>query len=253
MKRLLASLYVLPAAVLMLGSAALVSIPIWPTAVIPRYRREAWSIHGARLFAWLSLRTVMWARTTVVGADHLPPRGTRPDGSRHPGYLVICNHRSWADVPLLMLHTWAQGISKKEIQYIPFFGWNGYLSGGIFFDRKNPRERAGVIDEAVKLMGGGASLMLFPEGTRTRDGKLREKVHLKLVCEAWERGHDVVPCCVWGTEEAVPVRGIGVLPGAAMGLEIARPLDRGAFPDGDAYAAACWEAVREMAARRGVA
>jgi 1-acyl-sn-glycerol-3-phosphate acyltransferase len=231
----------------MLLWAALVSIPILPFVVLPRGRRERYAIHGARLFGWLSLRLTMFARDRALGVEHLPRRA---DGR---GYLVVCNHRSWLDPALLLLHARAQGIAKKELVWVPFFGPNGYVSGGIFFDRKDPRDRARVVPEAVKLLRGGGNIQLFPEGTRTRDGHLREKVHLRLLVSAWEHGIDVVPAACWGTERAAPATSIGALPGQEMGIEFAPPLDRAAFSDGQAFAEATWAEVRRLAERHGVA
>lgn len=226
----------------MLGYAMLVSVPIVPFAVIPRGRRERYSIHGARLFAWLTLHPLLLVRKTVVGEEHLP---------RGQGCLVVSNHRSWTDVPLLMLHTWSQGISKKEVAYVPFFGLNGYLTGAIFFDRRKRNARAAVVREAVEMMGKGARLHLFPEGTRTRDGLIKQKVHLRLVEEAWKAGIDVVPACVWGTERVVPVGSFRANPLQPCGVEIQPPLRREDFQSGEEYAKATWARVVEMARSHG--
>jgi 1-acyl-sn-glycerol-3-phosphate acyltransferase len=222
--------------------AFLVSFPIVPFAVLPRGRRERYAMHGAKLFAWLLLRPLLFLRIERVGLENLPKRG---------GYLVISNHRSWIDVPLLFLYTSSNGISKKEVKYVPFFGLNGYLSGAIFFDRTNKMERGRVIDEAMLLMKGQANVHVFPEGTRTRDGRLGTKIYLRLVQAAWEHGIDVVPACVWGTERVVHASDVYAMPFQSVGIEVAAPLDRAAFPDGEAYAAASWQRVTEIAARRG--
>ena len=97
----------------------------------------------------------------------------------------------------------------------------------------------------------GQQIVIFPEGTRTRTGRLAEKVHLRLVQACWENGIDVVPACVWDTEWAVRAEGVHALPFQKFGLEIAAPLDRSAFANADAYAAACWGRVAEMAQVRG--
>jgi 1-acyl-sn-glycerol-3-phosphate acyltransferase len=222
--------------------AAFVSVAIWPFAVVPRGKREKYTIHPARLFGWLCIRVTCWARPTLLGLQNLPSK---------PGYLVICNHRSWADVGILILHTWSLGISKKEVAYVPFFGFSGWLAGVIFFDRKKRMERARVVTEAVELMKSGANLHVFPEGTRTRDGRLREKVFLRLVQACWEAEIDVVPACVWGTERAVPAEGMNVRLAQPMGLELAAPLPRASFQSGDAFAEASWAKVREMAGAHG--
>jgi 1-acyl-sn-glycerol-3-phosphate acyltransferase len=228
--------------VVLLG-AALASALIWPFALLPRGRRERLAIHGARFFAWMCLVPAIFARLETRGLENLPAKR---------GYLVVCNHRSWVDVGLLIYYTLSQGISKKEVSYIPFFGLNGRLSGALFFDRSKPEDRAKVVEDALFLMRSGANLHVFPEGTRTRDGRLREKVHLRLVQESFTAGIDVVPACVWGTDDAVPATGFRVWPFQRVGLELARPLDRAGFGDAESYARATWDEVRRMAAAHGV-
>lgn len=218
------------------------SFLILPWALLPRGRRERYAIQGARWFAWMALRPLLFARVGTVGLELLP---------RRPGYLVVANHRSWVDVALLILHTSSQGIAKREVSYIPFFGPAGHVSGAIFFDRRRKDERARVVDEALRLLRGGANLHVFPEGTRTRTGRLEAKVHLRLVQACFEAGIDVVPACVWGTERSIPAEGIFVWPFQRVGLEVEAPLERRQFADAGAYAEACWARVVAMARRHG--
>ena len=226
----------------MLVWAALVSIPILPTVVVRRGRRERYAMWGARMFAWLCIHATCFAKVTVLGKEHLPAKS---------GYLVVSNHRSWVDVGLIILHTSSQGISKKEIAYVPFFGVNGYLSGVIFFDRASKLARGRVIEDALFLLRSGANLHVFPEGTRSRDGRLREKVSLRLLQVCAEQGIPVVPACVWGTDQVVPARGFGLNFGEKIGLELSAPLQPGDFPTAEAFAEATWERTRQMATARG--
>lgn len=220
----------------------IVSPLIWPFAVLPTGARERHAIRGAQAFGWLCLHALLFARVTVLGKEKLPATD---------GYLVISNHRSWADVALLILHTKSQGISKKEVAYIPFFGLNGYLSGAIFFDRKLRTARAKVVHDAVARMRAGGNLHVFPEGTRTRDGRIKEKVFLRLVEECYDAGIPVVPACTWDTERAVPVGGFRARAFQAMGLQIGDPVFRESHADKESFARAAWERVREMARERG--
>lgn len=242
MRRVFGFLFAVFGTIITIGFAMFVSIPILPWVVLPRGRRERYSIRGAQLFAWLVLRPLLWMRIEVVGRENLP---------RKSGFLVVANHRSWIDVPILMVYTASNGISKKEVMYVPFFGPNGYLSGAIFFDRKKKMERARVVEEALHLMRGGANVHVFPEGTRTRDGRLGKKVYLRMVQACWEAGIDVVPACIWGTENVVPTTGFLAWPGQRGGIEIGAPLDRAAFADAESYADATWARLAEIAGRRG--
>lgn len=221
---------------------ALVTPLIVPFIVIPRGRRERYAIWGAQLFGWLCTYVTCMGRTTILGLEHLP---------RQRGYLVISNHRSWEDVGMLIYYTASQGISKKEVAYVPFFGFTGWVSGVIFFDRTKKDSRQRVVTEAVSMMKQGANLHVFPEGTRTRTGHLAEKVYLRLVQACWENGIDVVPAAVWNTEKAVRAEGAHALPLQRFGLQIGPPLDRAAFSSGEAYAEASWARVVAMARAHG--
>lgn len=222
--------------------AATSSIPIYPFAILPRGKRERYTIRGAQYFAWGCLHPVLFIRKTVVGLQNLPS---------DPGYLVVSNHRSWLDVPLLILHTRSQGVSKKEVAWIPFFGLNGWLSGAIFFDRRSPQGRARVVSDTLHLLRSGANVHVFPEGTRTRSGQLAQKVHLRLVQAAAEDGRTIVPCCTWGTELGVPPTGVYAMPFQPMGLEVGVPMRRGEDEPADAFAERVWAEVVRMAQARG--
>ena len=221
---------------------ALVTPLILPFAVIPRGRRERWSILGGQVFGWLCTYVTLMGRTTVLGLEHLPKRR---------GYLVISNHRSWADVGMLMYYTASQGISKKEVAYVPFFGLTGYVSGVIYFARNKKESRQAVVTEAISMMSQGANLHVFPEGTRTRDGRLASKVYLRLIQACYAAGIDVVPCCVWGTDRAVRAVGVHALPFQRFGLELEPPLERAAFTTAEAFAEASWARVVAMAKKHG--
>lgn len=242
MERLVAAVWAVLGMAVSLVWAATSSFFIWPTAVLPRGRRERYAAFGMRYFAWCVLRFSLLARETVIGRERLP---------RTPGYLVVSNHRSWVDVGMLQLYTNSQGVSKKEVAYIPFFGVNGYLTGAIFFDRRDPNARARVVEEAMTILGGGGNLHVFPEGTRTRDGRLNPKVHLRLLIAASERGFPLVPVCVWDTDRAIPAEGIYVMPLRRFGLEIGAPVPRQPGQTAEDHARAVWAEVQAMAARHG--
>jgi 1-acyl-sn-glycerol-3-phosphate acyltransferase len=159
---------------------------------------------------------------------------------------VICNHRSWLDVAMLVYATDSIGISKKEISYIPFIGQAGWIVGAIYFDRKDRSSRAKVVEEALDMMSKGANIHLFPEGTRTRNGRLSAKVHLRLVEAAWARGIPVVPACTWKTEKSLPAEKLWAWPGSP-GLEVGPPLLPAHFADAASFGKAAWEKVVELA------
>ncbi len=242
MRRIGGRLFAGWALLLALPLAAVVTLPILLTAVIPRGWRERYNAPMARLYTWICVRLILLARPTVRGLEHLPARG---------GYLIVCNHRSWMDVALLICMTGSVGISKREIAWVPFFGLAGWLAGAIFFDRRDPASRARVVEEAVGMMGRTARLHVFPEGSRTRDGRLAARVHLRLVEACWRAKIPVLPAWVWDTERVLPATGLLAWPGQRPGLEVGAAVDAAAWPDAASFAAAVWEQVRAGAHRNG--
>lgn len=211
-----------------------------PTLLIPRGTRErynAWTNAGA---SYAILRYAFLADFDVQGRERLPERG-QP-------YLVVANHRAFPDVLTLIWAAGAEGISKKMVFWFPAMGWLGYLGGAVFFDRKVPEERARAKEEALFLMKRGVPLHVYPEGTRSRNGKLREKIHLGMLLAAYEAGIPLMPAAMWGTDRILPASLDGVRYRQTIRChfgQLVRPED---YEDGEAFALAAWEQVKAKVA-----
>ncbi len=210
-----------------------------PFALVPRGRRERliwWTNAGC---AWAILRFALLVRSIdVQGREHLPVYGTP--------YLVVCNHRGFCDVPTLIWAARAQGISKKLVFYFPAMGLLGYLGGAVFFDRREQSERLRAKEEAVFLLQRGVPLHVYPEGTRTRDGKLREKVSLGLLVAASEAGVCLVPAGIVGTDDVIPPTNKGIRYFQDIRLRFGEPLSAADFDSPLAQAEAAWGAVKAI-------
>jgi 1-acyl-sn-glycerol-3-phosphate acyltransferase len=92
----------------------------------------------------------------------------------HPPYLLMANHQSALDISVLLaaMPLSFKFIAKRELFRIPFFGWAIKRAGYISIDRENPREALKAIEEAVQKIGAGTTVLIFPEGTRSKDGNL---------------------------------------------------------------------------------
>jgi 1-acyl-sn-glycerol-3-phosphate acyltransferase len=117
----------------------------------------------ARLWASISLK---------VSGITVRLEGTENIG--HPPYLLMANHQSALDISVLLagLPLSFRFIAKRELFLIPFFGWAIKKAGYISIDRENPREALKAIEEAVRKISGGTTVLIFPEGTRSKDGNL---------------------------------------------------------------------------------
>ena len=107
-------------------------------------------------------------KVEMHGGDKLDP------GNR---YVIVCNHQSMADIFALLavMPVSISFIAKKELFLIPFFGWGIAAVGHVAIDRSNARKARASITKAVQtLKQRNDSLVIFPEGTRSADGKVRE-------------------------------------------------------------------------------
>jgi len=92
----------------------------------------------------------------------------------HPPYLLMANHQSALDISVLLaaMPLSFKFVAKRELFLIPFFGWAIKRAGYISIDRENPREALKAIEEAVRKISDGTTVLIFPEGTRSKDGTL---------------------------------------------------------------------------------
>jgi 1-acyl-sn-glycerol-3-phosphate acyltransferase len=126
--------------------------------------RGRWQHAFARLWSWLIL-TTSGIRTRVEGVQNLAPLKTA---------IYCANHQSAMDIPILFVNLPVQFrfVAKRSLFRMPFLGWHLKRSGHIPVDRDRPREAMKSLDEAAEKIRAGSSVVLFPEGHRSRDGKI---------------------------------------------------------------------------------
>ncbi|RED95575.1 lysophospholipid acyltransferase family protein [Marinoscillum furvescens] len=89
-------------------------------------------------------------------------------------YVFVANHQSYVDIPLLFraiphnLHF----VAKKELKKVPFLGWYMMATGMIFIDRSNRNKAIESLRRAARLISKGKSVLMFPEGTRSKNGQV---------------------------------------------------------------------------------
>ena len=120
--------------------------------------------------------------------------------------LIVANHASYLDVCALFGYFPGQGrfVLKQELMRLPFVGWWGHLTGHFVLDRDNPREGKRVLDRAVeRAKRYGLSPIVFPEGTRTRDGQLAP-LKAGVFQLAIAAGIPIQPVALLGTYDMMP-------------------------------------------------
>ncbi|MCQ2554145.1 MAG: 1-acyl-sn-glycerol-3-phosphate acyltransferase [Clostridia bacterium] len=128
-----------------------------------------------------------------------------PEGG---GHVYVCNHQGMFDIVSLLVITKEPtgAIAKKEFEKFPILGpWVRRLHG-VFIDRTNARTAVDSIKYGVANIKNGVSMMIFPEGTRSRDGVLQEfhKGSFKLATGAKA---DIIPIAFIGSNEVVEAEG----------------------------------------------
>lgn len=98
--------------------------------------------------------------------------GVRVDDPRHP-YVVVANHESFVDILLISHLPWEmKWLAKEDFFRWPIIGWLMRLADDIRLRRGDAQSIVSAIKGCNDRLGRGVSVMLFPEGTRTRDGNL---------------------------------------------------------------------------------
>ena len=177
------------------------------------------------LISWakLSLRLAR-IQITVAGLERLNPRET---------YVFMSNHASFLDILLVFacIPYNFRIIVKEEVFSIPFLGLAVRSSGQIPLDRENPRKGLRSIKSAADLLRKGVSIVVFPEGTRTRDGSVHEFKATLFVLPIRTQT-PVVPVLIEGSYQALR-RGRVLLNRCPMKLTFLEPVPADSLSDKD--------------------
>jgi 1-acyl-sn-glycerol-3-phosphate acyltransferase len=176
----------------------------------------------ARTWSRLILAT-SGVRVGVAGLERLEPGRT---------YVFVANHQSLYDIPILFwsLPFQLRIIAKESLGNIPFLGWHLRRTGHMLVDRRHPGRK--IFTWASRLTSSGLSLIVFPEGTRSRDGRVAQfkggSFYLAL-----EAGLPVVPISVIGSRHVMLRGRVTSYPGEVR-LVIHEPIDTRGLSRSDA-------------------
>ncbi|MCF8044869.1 MAG: 1-acyl-sn-glycerol-3-phosphate acyltransferase [Desulfarculaceae bacterium] len=155
-------------------------------------------------------------RIRITGKEHY--RRDRP-------YIIVANHQSMVDIPVLhgRLGLKIKWIIKKELEHIPVFGYACKKLGCIYIDRHDSSAAIQSIHEAGRKLQKGASVIFFPEGTRTRNGRLHpfKKGAFRF---AKDSGIPVLPITIENTIRILPPETLDLFPGTVR-VRIHPPVD----------------------------
>lgn len=148
--------------------------------------------------------------------------------------IFMSNHESQMDPPILVaaLPLPAVFIAKKELQYVPFIGWAGWAAGVIFIDRGNRERAIRSIQDAAQQIRAGKSVVIFPEGTRSRSGQMLpfKKGGFALAMEA---DVPIIPMATVGGFQVLTSGSLRIRPGRYT-LLLGEPIHPSTHADRDA-------------------
>lgn len=169
----------------------------------------------ARLWSRIVLLTA-GVSYTVQGLENLKPQGR---------YVFAANHASALDIPLIFaaLPYHMVTVAKIELRKIPFFGWAMRRGGHIFVNRINHQQAMESLQRARQsLEENPRSLVLYPEGTRSRDGRVQRFKKGGLIL-AIESNLPVVPVAICGSSQVLRKKSLQVHP-APVVLRVGQPM-----------------------------
>ncbi len=182
----------------------------WQDYIRPKVRQFC-----RRSFFWLGMRPM------IRHTERLPVAGA---------YILIANHQSFYDVNVVLgfLSPRAFLMAKTEFSKLPFFR-AAVNQVGYFIDRKDPKQAINAIRKAIEHLKGGIPFALFPEGTRSTDGKMNpfQKNSLKL---AYIAKVPIVPVVIEGTQYVMP-KGSFFAVKAQVTVEVLEPVHPQDYPE----------------------
>ncbi|MEW6060515.1 MAG: lysophospholipid acyltransferase family protein [Bacteroidota bacterium] len=190
----------------LLSVIALISIPFNKSGSLYFWAGSIWS----KFILW-----VCGVHVTVRGLESI---------DRNGNYIIVSNHASVFDIPTLMaIFPRLRIMFKKELSYIPVWGWAIKYGHHIIVDRQKGTEAMKSLDRAAKAIAEGGQVLLFAEGTRTRDGKLQpfKRGAFSLAAKS---GVPIIPVAINGSFKILPKGSFDIRP-AKIEAVFGKPID----------------------------
>jgi 1-acyl-sn-glycerol-3-phosphate acyltransferase len=211
----------------LLGSLIIMLSPLDPSGNFVHYIGKFWS----RLNIYLG-----FCRVKVRGKEHVNPE---------KAYIVVSNHQSIFDVCALIgyLPLQLRWVVKAEIRKMPVFGYALQRMGHIYVDRVRGDSIRRSIEKAAQKIKEKTSVVFFPEGTRSEDGKLL-KFRKGGFMLAQKSGCPILPITINGSRFVLPKNTLDLMPGK-IEIRIHRPIASTGAPALDDTLRAVEQVIRE--------
>lgn len=166
----------------------------------------------------------IWSRFVLLLCA-VDVRVTNPDNvDRFGNYILVTNHASMFDIPAVMsVFPHVRIMFKKELGYVPIWGWSLWWGHHIIVDRKKGTEAVKSLERAANAVKEGGQVLLFAEGTRTLDGKLQQFKRGAFALAA-KSGVPVLPLTINGSYTILPKGSFDIRP-AHIEIVIGQPIE----------------------------
>ncbi len=177
------------------------------------------AFHMGTFWAWTLCRVnPVWVKV----------RG-RNNAARGQSYVVMINHQSHFDILAFYGHWGRQfrWVMKEELRKAPGLGWYCSAGGHVFIDRSSREKSIQSLKNAKSQMVGGISVVFFPEGTRSKDGRMGQFKKGGFMT-ALDMGIPILPVSISNSRHVLPDRTLKLLPGK-IDITIHPPIDTTAY------------------------
>ncbi len=180
------------------------------------FDRTGGMIHRLIAVPWARIIVrVCGVRVDVQGLENLDAGVPR---------IYLTNHQSFFDIfaVLAYLPVDFKFLLKEELMRIPVLGFTMRRARYIAIDRSNPRKAVQSMNEAAERINAGASVVVFPEGTRSEDGRLQPFKRGGFLL-ALKSGCELVPVTIEGSNRVAPKGSLRIRPGR-ISLTVGKPI-----------------------------
>lgn len=165
------------------------------TLISPNRKRVDFFYNTAKKWG-RSILKIAGVELEIIGMENIKP---------NENYVFVSNHSSLFDIPVLQfaLPSNFRIVYKRELEKIPFFGYVLIKSPYIGIVREDSKDAMKGMKRAIEDFQKGASVLLFPEGTRSKDGNLQnfKRGAFMLASKAQK---PIVPITIIGTNKILP-------------------------------------------------
>ena len=203
------------------------------TMIFCHWRNAEW-LHRIQQFWSRCFYYLLFIPVEVTGTENI---------RKGQSYVFVSNHQSMSDV--FLIYGWLpvifKWIMKKELRRIPFVGTACAAAGHLFLERGRTRSAFSTMKHALGMLHDGVCVVIFPEGTRTRDGQVgRFKRGAFAIAEDLDL--PIIPITLKGCFEVLP-RGRFYAKHVKVSMHIGKEMNLTDYPDQETAMNAIRQAV----------